>query len=150
MLSYIFRARIVEAVGPANPSPCVCMVNGTCKWPRCSFYIPLGDLPSSFSPPELIVVYPYHIRIHEELCRMHVLLTVWPCPLIGYPIIVTIRASTHCKNDWVTLTQFGHLSCKPSIILCNSGNQKQVEVIQTFLQCKRFILCTCKLHFNIP
>ena len=41
----------------------------------------------------------------------------------------------HCKNDWVHLTQFGHLSCKSSIVLCNSGNQKWVEVIQTFLQC---------------
>ena len=44
------------------------------------------------------------------------------------------RRLEHCKNDWVTLTQFGHLSCKSSIVLCNSGNQKWVEIIQTFLQ----------------
>ena len=33
----------------------------------------------------------------------------------------------HCKNDWVTLTQFGHLSCKSSIVLCNSGNQNGLK-----------------------
>ena len=57
----------------------------------------------------------------------------------------------HCKNDWVTLTPFGHLNCKSTIVLCNSGNQKCVEVIQTFLQCS--CVCTARrinVAFNRP
>ena len=75
------------------------------------------------------------IKTAQKLWVAELSLTMEDKAVLESPKGMLTDKHMHCKNDWITLTQFGYLSCKSSIVLCNSGNQKQVEVIQTFLQC---------------
>ena len=43
----------------------------------------------------------------------------------------------HCKNVWVVSTHLWLSELQSPIDVSNSGKQKQVEITQTFLQCRR-------------